>query len=107
MAKGTLYLVPNTLDLGTTEPGSPLPDIQDILPLGVLQQAARLTHWAVENAKTTRAFLQRVNAVVPLQRPLQDIQIIELPRPAKGQRDAPSADLSALLAPLLSGAKSV
>ena len=103
MAKGTLYLVPNTLDLGTTEPGSLQPDIQDILPLGVLQQAARLTHWAVENAKTTRAFLQRVNAVVPLQRPLQDIQIIELPRPAKGQRDAPSTDLSALLAPLLSG----
>jgi 16S rRNA (cytidine1402-2'-O)-methyltransferase len=103
MATGKLYLVPNTLDLGSADPAS-LPDIQDILPLGVLQRAARLTHWVAENAKTTRAFLQRVHAVVPLERALQEIHIVELPRPTKGQRDAAPADLTPLLAPLRTGA---
>lgn len=103
MARAKLFLVPNTLDLASAEPGS-LPDIQQVLPLGVLQVAARLTHWVAENAKTTRAFLQRVDAVVPLGRPLRDIAITELPRPVKGQRDAPPANWSALLAPLEAGA---
>ena len=103
---GALYLVPNTLDFGT--PGEP-PDLRDVLPLGVIRHAARLHHWVVENAKTTRAFLKRVDAIESLTQPLQTLSIIELPRPRKGAPNpAPqSADslnvLRALLAPALAG----
>jgi 16S rRNA (cytidine1402-2'-O)-methyltransferase len=99
-AHGRLVLVPNTLDLGTGE----TVDIQAVLPLGVLQRAATLTHWVAENAKTARAFLKRVDAVVPLAQPLQAVQITELPRPPKGRPTAPPAqDFKALLAPALAG----
>jgi 16S rRNA (cytidine1402-2'-O)-methyltransferase len=77
--RGRLLLVPNALDLGA-EPV----DIQQVLPLGVLQTAARLRHWLAEDARSTRAFLKRVHAVVPLLQPLQAIDIRELPRPPKG-----------------------
>ena len=97
---GRLYLVPNTLDFGS--PGE-LPDLQDALPLAVIRQAARLTHWVAENAKTTRAFLKRVDAVVALAQPLQSLAIIELPRPRKGTAHAAPADLRSLLAPALEG----
>lgn len=100
---GRLVLVPNTLDLGRAGAESP-PDLRDVLPLGVLQVAARLEHWVCENAKSTRAFLKRVGAVEPLARPLQAIDIVELPRPPKGgaAADGPS-DLRPLLAPALAG----
>ena len=78
--RGTLLLVPNTLDLGAPE----APPIEDVLPAGVLRHAAGLSHWVAEDAKTTRAFLKRVHAVVPLCRALQEMSICELPRPAKG-----------------------
>jgi 16S rRNA (cytidine1402-2'-O)-methyltransferase len=97
---GSLYLVPNTLDFGT--PGE-VPDLQDVLPLAVIRHAARLTHWVAENAKTTRAFLKRVDAVVPLAQPLQALSIIELPRPRKGASNAAPGDLRALLAPAQTG----
>ncbi|HEV7914532.1 MAG TPA: SAM-dependent methyltransferase [Albitalea sp.] len=99
---GTLYLVPNTLDFGTTTAGD-LPDLQEVLPLGAIRIAAGLTHWVAENAKTTRAFLKRVDAIVPLSAPLQGIEIVELPRPAKGMKGAPPERLDALLAPALRG----
>jgi 16S rRNA (cytidine1402-2'-O)-methyltransferase len=99
-AHGTLILVPNTLDLGAPE----APPIETVLPAGVLHQAARLAHWIAEDAKTTRAFLKRVAAVAPLARPLQEIDIRELPRPAKGGHVAPApALLDELLAPALAG----
>jgi 16S rRNA (cytidine1402-2'-O)-methyltransferase len=98
--RGSLYLVPNTLDFGSGE--GPV-DLQQLLPLSVIETAARLTHWVAENAKTTRAFLKRVDAVMPLAQPLQALAIVELPRPQKGARDAPAADLTALLAPALQG----
>lgn len=98
--RGSLYLVPNTLDFGT---GEGHVDLQQLLPLSVIETAARLTHWVAENAKTTRAFLKRVDAVAPLAQPLQALSIVELPRPQKGARDAPAADLAALLAPALQG----
>lgn len=98
--RGRLILVPNTLDLGAPE----APPIDAVLPAGVLQHAARLAHWVAEDAKTTRAFLKRVDAGCPLALPLQAIDIRELPRPAKGARTAPAADLSHLLAPALAGA---
>ncbi|MCX2865145.1 SAM-dependent methyltransferase [Paucibacter sp. PLA-PC-4] len=79
---GKLYLVPNTLDFGVADAEV---DLQTVLPLHAIQIAARLGHWAAENAKTTRAFLKRVDAVIPLTQPLQSLQITELPRPPKGQ----------------------
>ncbi len=101
---GKLYLVPNTLDFGIASGDRPLPDIQQVLPLGTIEVAAGLSDWVAENSKTTRAFLKRVQAVRPLVRPLQEMNLVELPRPTKGQR-APSApaDLSALLQPALEG----
>lgn len=96
---GRLLLMPNTLDLG-----SEAADIQDIVPLGVLRQAAALGHWVVEDAKSARAFLKRVHAVVPLAQPLQALQINELPRPRKGSNaPVPASDWATLLAPALAG----
>lgn len=100
---GTLFLVPNTLDFGIA--ANTPPPLSDTLPLGVIRTAARLTHWVAENAKTTRAFLKRVDAVAPLTQPLQSVQIVELPRPQKGAKHAtPVQNLNALLAPALQGA---
>jgi len=99
MKPGQLLLVPNTLDLGTETV-----DLQEVLPLGVLRQAAALAHWAAEDARSARAFLKRVDAVVPLAMPLQSIGIRELPRPRKGSREpVPAAEWLALLQPALDG----
>lgn len=99
-ARGALILVPNTLDFGVA--GEP-PALTDVLPSAVIRTAARLTHWVAENAKTTRAFLKRVDAVVPLAQPLQSIEVVELPRAPKGQRGGAAIDLAPLLAPALRG----
>ncbi|MBH1986303.1 MAG: SAM-dependent methyltransferase [Burkholderiales bacterium] len=105
---GRLLLIPNTLDLGCIDPtaGAP-PDLQEVLPLGAIQAAARLRHWVAENAKTTRAFLKRVEAITPLSAPLQSLDIQELPRPPKGGKPAaPGVErqaVEALLAPARSG----
>ena len=99
-APGTLYLVPNGLDVGTADVGA---DLAERLPLGTLRVAARLGHWVCENAKTTRAFLKRVDAVCRLERPLQQISIVELPRPPKGRPDTGASDDPRLLAPALAG----
>jgi 16S rRNA (cytidine1402-2'-O)-methyltransferase len=98
-APGRLVLVPNGLDLGTdTEV-----DLTEVLPEAVLQQAARLTHWVVENAKTARAFLKRVDRHVPLAQPIQALDIRELPRPRKGSATPATPDVLPLLAPALAG----
>ena len=99
-ARGTLFLVPNTLDLGTADAGVGL---QEVLPLGVIRDAARLTHWVAENAKSARAFLKRVDAVAALAQPLQTLSIVELPRPPKGRVQVAPLDLAPLLAPALQG----
>jgi 16S rRNA (cytidine1402-2'-O)-methyltransferase len=98
---GKLVLMPNTLDFGCD--AAAVPPIQHALPHAVIEQAAQLTHWVAENAKTTRAFLKRVNEVVPLVQPLQSIGIVELPRPPKGQHRPLPQDLASLLAPTLAG----
>lgn len=98
---GTLYLVPSPLDFGIE--GAEAVPLDEVLPTGVLRIAARLDHWVAENARSARAFLKRVNAVVPLAQPLQQIAIVELPRPAKGAKHAAAHDLTPLLAPLLAG----
>ncbi len=97
--QGRLILVPNTLDLDAQAV-----DIQDLLPLGVLRQAAALQHWAVENARSARSFLKRVQAVTPLACPLQALAMAELPRPRKGSgQTVPAAEWQMLLAPALAG----
>lgn len=93
--KGRLILMPNTLDFGVDDSL----DLREVLPQRVIEQAARLTHWAAENAKTTRALLKRVDAISPLAQPLQSLQIAELPRPPKGGK--PAGDDSAAWRPLL------
>ena len=76
IAKGKLYLVPAPLDFGC-DLQAPL---QDVMPLGTLQIAARLCCWICENAKSTRAYLKRINELQPLSTPVQALQIQELPR---------------------------
>lgn len=103
MKKGRLYLVPNTLDFGVE--GAAV-DLQTVLPLHIIQTAARLEHWAAESAKTTRAFLKRVDAICPLSQPLQELRIVELPRPPKGRANDlvnQNQAWNALLAPALAG----
>ena len=97
---GVLHLMPNALDFGTAEASA---DLASRLPLATLRIAARLEHWLCENAKTTRAFLKRVEVVCPLALPLQQISIVELPRPPKGRPEPAAFDAAALLAPLLAG----
>ena len=75
-SKGTLYLVPTPLDFGCDTQAP----ITDVLPLETLRVAANVTHWITENAKSTRAFLKRVDAHTPLAQVLQQITITELPR---------------------------
>lgn len=100
---GRLLLVPNTLDLGTLRPGEPAPDLREVLPMGVIEAAARLAHWVCEDAKTTRAFLKRVDVIVPLAGALQTLDIRELPRAPKGRTTEPPPDLRPLLAPATAG----
>lgn len=102
-AKGRLYLVPTPLDFGC--------DVQvaldEVLARDVLRTAARLSHWITENAKTTRAFLKRVDAAEPLATPVQAQQLVELPRAVhkKGDHGSSGAafDTTPLLAPALAG----
>ncbi|MDE2400873.1 MAG: SAM-dependent methyltransferase [Burkholderiales bacterium] len=116
---GRLLLIPNTLDFGCIDPNAAeTSDLREVLPMGALNAAARLQHWVCENAKTTRAFLKRVDALVPLAVPLQALDIQVLPRPNKGGEKTankthkkpsdkpapdPDADINALLAPALAG----
>jgi len=100
---GRLYLVPNTLDFGVATAES-VADLRDVLPQQVIDVAARLAFWVAEDARSTRAFLKRVAAIVPLALPLQAIHIDELPRRAKGgARPAAESPHAPLLRPALEG----
>jgi 16S rRNA (cytidine1402-2'-O)-methyltransferase len=103
---GTLYLVPTPLDFGVSQETAAAPG--QWLPAETLDAASRLTHWITENAKSTRAFLKRVEATHGLAAPLQAQHITELPRAAHKKGDhAPEAQgdaqARALLAPALQG----
>ena len=74
--KGKLYLVPAPLDFGCDQQAS----LQTVMPLETLQIAARLGCWICENAKSTRAYLKRINELEPLRTSVQMLQINELPR---------------------------
>ena len=99
--KGKLYLVPAPLDFGCDT----LTPLTDVLPLATLQIAAKLQHWVCENAKSTRAYLKRVDALCPLSQPLQSLNIQELPREVHKKGDHPgSAGASFDAKPLLAAA---
>ena len=104
MTPGTLYLVPAPLDFGC-DAQAPL---DHALPAGTLQTAARLIHWVCENAKSTRAYLKRIDALHPLAVPLQQQQITELPREVHkkgdhGGKGSAPFDARPLLAAALAG----
>ena len=102
MTPGALYLVPTPLDFGVSEAVDPL---GALLPGETLAVAGRLTHWIAENAKSARAFLKRVDAAVGLAAPLQEQQILELPRQTHKRGDHTQDDRAARdwLAPALQG----
>ena len=100
LTPGRLYLVPAPLDFGC-EPQAPL---RDALPDATLATAARITHWVCENAKSTRAYLKRIDALHPLALPLQEQHITELPREVHKKGDhTGNFDARPLLAPALQG----
>ncbi len=85
---GALYLIPNALGPGA---------LQAVLPAQTSSIAARLDYFVGENAKSTRAFLKRVDEVEPLEKPLREIEIVEL------NVSTAAAALPALLAPIAQG----
>ncbi|HVR49559.1 MAG TPA: SAM-dependent methyltransferase [Pseudorhodoferax sp.] len=97
---GRLFLVPAPLDFGCAEQAP----LQDAVPLGTLQAAARLSHWICENAKSTRAYLKRIDAVAPLAVAVQQQVLTELPREVHKKGDhGPGFDATPLLAAALQG----
>lgn len=98
--RGRLFLVPAPLDFGCDTQAP----ITDVLPAATLATAAGLTHWICENAKTARACLKRIGEVHPLAAPLQQQQIVELPRELHKKGDSgTAADLRPLLQAALQG----
>ena len=98
---GRLYLVPTPLDFGCP---THVP-LQEVLPLGTIAVAARLTHWVCENAKSARAFLKRVGEIQPLALPLQQQDVQELPREVHKKGDhAAGFDAKPLLKAAMDGA---
>ena len=102
---GRLLLVPTPLDFGCA--AELIGDIGDALPAHTIATAARTTHWISENAKSTRAFLNRVNLHTPLICSIQDMHIHVLPREAHKSGDhtvgAMDSQAKEWLAPALQG----
>jgi 16S rRNA (cytidine1402-2'-O)-methyltransferase len=97
---GHLYLVPAPLDFGCDQ----ITDLQQDIPLGTLALAASLRHWICENAKSTRAYLKRVNDIKPLCTPIQTLSLVELPREVHKKGDhTGNFDARPLLKPALEG----
>lgn len=81
---GTLYLIPCTL--GDT-------DATQVLPQHVIDIARKLSHYIVEEPKTTRRFL----SVIKHEQPIQALQFTTL------NEHTPADELAKLLEPLLAG----
>ena len=74
------------------------------MPAGTLVVAARLQHWVCENAKSTRAYLKRVDVSHPLAHTLRTLNLQELPREVHKKGDhTGNFDARPLLAPALQG----
>ena len=72
--------------------------------MGTLQIAARLECWICENAKSTRAYLKRINELAPLSASMQMLNIEELPREVHKKGDHTGMfDARPLLAAALEG----
>jgi len=100
VAPGKLYLVPAPLDFGCASQAP----LADALPDATLRTAAGITHWICENAKSARAYLKRIDAVHALAAPLQEQQIVELPREVHKKGDHHGGfDARPLLAAALQG----
>lgn len=98
--RGKLFLVPAPLDFGCAV-HAPL---TDVMPDGTLTTAAAITHWICENAKSTRAYLNRIDELHPLAAPLRDQQIVELPREVHKKGDHQGGfDAKPMLAAALEG----
>jgi 16S rRNA (cytidine1402-2'-O)-methyltransferase len=97
---GKLYLVPAPLDFGCKQEA----ELQSVMPLGTIQAAAKIAHWICENAKTTRAYLKRIDGSCPLVAPIQSQVITELPREVHKKGDHHGGfDAKPLLAAALQG----
>ena len=97
---GNLFLVPAPLDFGCDEDI----DLQQVMPMGTISAAANITHWICENAKTTRAYLKRIDACTPLKVNIQIQIIVELPRQVHKKGDhLGSFDAKPLLTTALEG----
>ena len=92
---GVLYLVPAPLDFGCEDPV----DLQDVVPQKTLQIASQLQFWICENAKSTRAYLKRVDALHPLKSPVQQLHIQELPRAVHKKGDHVGGNTASPTAP--------
>ena len=97
---GRLHLVPAPLDFGCAVQAP----LADVMPVGTLAAAARLTHWICENAKSARAYLKRIDETHALALPIREQRIVELPREVhkKGDHEG-EFDATALLAFALEG----
>lgn len=97
---GKLYLVPTPLDFlcATQVP------LNHVLPVGTVQAASQIDHWIGENAKSTRAFLKRIDLEMALKSPLQAQTITELPRQVHKKGDLKAGgDMRPLLRAALQG----
>ena len=97
---GKLYLVPTPLDFlcATQVP------LNHVLPSGTVQTASQIDHWIGENAKSTRAFLKRIDLERALKTPLQAQTITELPRQVHKKGDLKAGgDMRPLLQAALQG----
>ncbi len=97
---GRLFLVPAPLDFGCSQEV----DLPQVMPVGTITAAANITHWICENAKTTRAYLKRIDACSPLRASIQTQTITELPRQVHKKGDHLGGfDAKPLLAMALAG----
>ena len=97
---GKLYLVPTPLDFlcATQVP------LNHVLPVGTVRAASQIDHWIGENAKSTRAFLKRIDLELALKTPLQAQTITELPRQVHKKGDLKAGgDMRPLLQAALQG----
>ena len=98
--RGRLFLVPAPLDFGCGQEV----DLHQVMPMGTITAAANITHWICESAKTTRAYLKRIDACSPLKVSIQTQTITELPRQVHKKGDHLGGfDAKPLLALALAG----
>ncbi len=96
MQIGNLYLVPNTL--GSDNRAA---QIHHVVPTENLRLIAKIKYWIVEDAKTSRAFLNAVHEIEPLRHSLQEMVMQEWRGPDR--KHASSLKPEELLAPIQAG----